>query len=214
MPKALQWFCVVRDTAAIVQQVIFNSELPVTMFVEKMTFTNRDKATTSLPDDYLYWAILLPTQLLGFNEESVSEALQRSSREIALDIASEWHLSLKCLIEFQDPSQGATTRIMSGPLDLPAWQTSDKVVLIGDAVHVMSPGGGVGVATALKDAATISEVLSTKGLSIESIGEYESAMRGYAEASIRRSFRGGEKFFGQPPFAECQEAIFKATRGK
>jgi len=214
LPKTVQWFCVVRDTAPIIQEIIFDSDLPVTMFVEKMSFPGRDKAKTQLPDDYLYWAILLPTQLLGGNEEMIAESMQQSSTQIALNIASEWDPSIKCILELQDPSQGAAIRIISGPPDLPHWETSDKVVLIGDAVHVMSPGGGVGVATALKDCATLSAKLATDGLSIESIRDYESAMREYAEASIRRSFRGGAKFFGQPPFAECEVVKFKASPGE
>ena len=214
MPKMLEWFCVVRDTAPIIQEVIFGGDLPVTMFVEKMSFPSRDKAQTVLPDDYLYWAILLPTQLLGPNEEVIARTMQQPSTQIAMNLASEWHPSLKCILELQDSTQGAAIRIISSPPELPQWEISDKVVLIGDAVHVMSPGGGVGVATALRDCATLSSKLAADGLSIKTIGAYESAMRQYAEASIRRSFRGGNKFFGQPPFENCEEVKFRKSPGE
>ena len=214
MPKMLQWFCVIRDTAPIIQEVILGGDLPVTMFVEKMSFRGRDKAQTVLPDDYLYWAILLPTQLLGPNEEVIEQTMQQPSTQIAMNLASEWDPSLKCILELQDPSQGAALRIISGPPDLPKWETSDKVVLIGEAIHVMSPGGGVGVATALKDCATLSTKLAADGLSMATISAYESDMRQYAEASISRSFRGGNKFFGQPPFDKCVEVKFKKSPGE
>ena len=213
LPKALQWFVVLRDTAPVIQEVIWNSDLPVTMFVEKMHFPGRGKTQTELPEDYVYWAILFPTKLVGMTEEAVHAAMQKPSKELGLMLTSEWDPSLRCLLELQDDSQGAAIRIISSGTDLPLWAPSDKVVLIGDAVHVMSPGGGVGVATALKDAATLTQQLVQGGLSVTSIGSYETTMREYAEASIKRSFRGGEKFFGQPPVAQCKEVFFKASPG-
>ncbi|EHK99286.1 putative Tetracycline resistance protein from transposon/Tn4400 [Glarea lozoyensis 74030] len=214
LPKALQWFVVVRDTAPVIQQVIWGSELPVSMFVEKMSFPNRSLTEMELPEDYLYWSMLLPTKLLGMTEDAVTASINRPSTEIGLDITCEWDPSLKCIIELQDPSQGAAIRIISGPPMLPEWETSDRVALIGDAIHVMAPSGGVGVATALKDASILSDKLAQGGISKSSIGAYESEMRIYAEASIRRSFAGGKLFFGQPPFDQCKEVSFKATSGE
>jgi 2-polyprenyl-6-methoxyphenol hydroxylase-like FAD-dependent oxidoreductase len=206
---------VVRDTAPVIQQVIWNSELPDSMFVEKMSFPGRDRAEIDLREDYLYFSMLLLTKLVGMKDDAITNSLQRLSSEISLELTSEWHPSLRCMIELQDPSQGSAYRMISGPSELPKWETSDKVVLIGHVIHVMAQGGGVGVATALKGASILPDKLVSGGLTKESIGAFEYEMRGYAEACIRRSFAGGKMFFGQSPFELCKEAIFKdSVRGE
>jgi hypothetical protein len=48
---------------------------------------------------------------------------------------------------------------------LPGWQWNNepRVTLIGDAVHVMTPAGGVGANTALRDAALLGRSLADAG---------------------------------------------------
>ena len=77
------------------------------------------------------------------------------------------------------------------------WEPSANVTLMGDAIHVMSPSGGVGAVTALRDAALLSNTIYKLGILASSIGEYEATMRGYAQESIERSYFGGKKMFGQ-----------------
>lgn len=88
-----------------------------------------------------------------------------------------------------------------------AWEPSDKITVIGDAVHAMSPSGGVGAVSALVDGASLAKTIATKGISRESIGEFEKAMREFAAANIRRSYFGGRKLFGQRPFQECSQYV-------
>lgn len=78
---------------------------------------------------------------------------------------------------------------------------------MGDAIHTMSPCGGVGANTALGDAAELAKVLlGNDGLSAASIGAYEDAMRKRAFKSVMRSYAGSKKMFDQRPFEECAVA--------
>ena len=86
---------------------------------------------------------------------------------------------------------------------------------MGDAIHPMSPTGGVGAVTALIDARELVSAIAGKeggeesekgdeGPSQEAIGRYEAKMRANAEISIKRSFAGGKEMFNQPPFEQCE----------
>jgi 2-polyprenyl-6-methoxyphenol hydroxylase-like FAD-dependent oxidoreductase len=79
--------------------------------------------------------------------------------------------------------------------------------VIEDAIHVMSPCGGVGAVTALVDGAKLAHTIAVKGISTESIGEFEKAMREFSGANIRRSYIGGRKLFGQKTFEECSQYV-------
>ncbi|KAL1963596.1 hypothetical protein VTN77DRAFT_8041 [Rasamsonia byssochlamydoides] len=174
------------------------------MFVEKMHFPHKD-VRPDLPDDYVYWSMLVPSRLLGPTEEMLTQALQWPPHELSLMLTSEWDPSIRCLAELQDRSQAAALRIITTVPDLPKWASTSRVTLLEDSIHVMSPAGGVGAATALQDAATLTKILARDGLSTASIREYEDTMREYAKAALTRSFRGGKKLFGQPPYDQRKE---------
>lgn len=214
-PRFQKWMTLCRDVAPLIQQVIWSSELPITMFVEKMHFEHRDQVRADapdlppLPEDYMYWSMLLPKRLLGHTESALAAAMQRSPLDIGLDVTQEWDPSIRCLVELQDPAQGSMLRVMTTSPELPRWTPNARITLLGDSIHVMSPAGGVGAATALKDAAELSRILASKGRSAESIGEYEEGMRGYAAVSLLRSFRGGKLIFGQPDYQNCKELVIE-----
>ena len=152
----------------------------------------------------MYWSMLLSSKLIGPTEDMLREALSQTPRQLGMKITSEWDPSIRCLIEHQDDTHAAIIRIISAAPDLINWTPSAQVTLIRDAIHVMSPRGGVGAATALKDAAVPTKSLIKDGVSVTSVGAYEAEMREYAGASIARSYRGGLKFFGQPTFEKCK----------
>lgn len=214
-PRFQKWMTLCRDVAPLIQQIIWSSELPITMFVEKMHFEHRDQVRSDapdlppLPEDYMYWSMLLLKRLLGHTEPALAAAMQRSPLDVGLDVTQEWDPSIRCLVELQDPAQGSMLRVMTTSPELPRWTPNERITLLGDSIHVMSPAGGVGAATALKDAAELTRILASKGRSSESIGEYEEAMRGYAAVSLLRSFRGGKLIFGQPDYENCKELVIE-----
>ncbi|KAI1392892.1 FAD/NAD(P)-binding domain-containing protein [Hypoxylon trugodes] len=205
-PKLLSGLVVVRDVAPVIQQIIFNSELPISMFVERMHFPHRGLDHLDLPEDYMYWSMLAPSKLVGFTEQAVSSTLNSlTPKELALRLAEEWDDSARCLIEMQDETYATSLRVISSTPDLSDWEPSQYVTLIGDAVHVMSPSGGVGAAMALKDAVALTKALEgPDGGSLDSIKEYESTMRAGAKVAIERSSRGGRVLYGQPPLEDCR----------
>ena len=72
------------------------------------------------------------------------------------------------------------------------WAPSN-VTLLGDAIHTMTPGRGVGANTALRDAALLTRHLQAvqegrSGL-VAAIGAYEAEMRRYSAEAVERSRR-------------------------
>jgi 2-polyprenyl-6-methoxyphenol hydroxylase-like FAD-dependent oxidoreductase len=66
-----------------------------------------------------------------------------------------------------------------------------NVTLIGDAIHTMTPGRGVGANTALRDAvllcARIIDVAEGRSGLIEAVGSYEAKMISYGFDAVLRS---------------------------
>jgi 2-polyprenyl-6-methoxyphenol hydroxylase-like FAD-dependent oxidoreductase len=71
-----------------------------------------------------------------------------------------------------------------------AWQPTN-VTLIGDAIHTMTPGRGVGANTALRDAKLLCRNLTAvrdgKMPVLEAIGDYEEKMRDYGFDAVIES---------------------------
>jgi 2-polyprenyl-6-methoxyphenol hydroxylase-like FAD-dependent oxidoreductase len=70
------------------------------------------------------------------------------------------------------------------------WPTS-TVTLIGDAIHTMTPGRGVGANTALRDARLLTRDLTAardRGVSLQAaIGDYETKMVKYGFEAVLKS---------------------------
>lgn len=224
--KGLRWMTVVSDSAPMLQSCIIG-ETPVTLLLEPIRFSeeSRHAHKQQLPADYVYWALIGPKKRfpLGENRENgvngvhtspKSALLQRKgtsednsqASSLALRITTEWHPSLRSVLELQDTSQATLIRVASQVAEVPAWEPSAWVTLLGDAIHPMSPCGGVGANTAICDAASLAKVLVASNGSPEanSVGVFESDMRRRAHISIVRSEIGSKKMFGLKSLAECQ----------
>lgn len=71
---------------------------------------------------------------------------------------SGWHPDLRRLLAESDPAARGAQRFVASPL--PAPRPSSRVTLLGDAVHVMPPTGGLGGNSALRDAHRLTLALS------------------------------------------------------
>ncbi|KAG8160653.1 hypothetical protein KVR01_008917 [Diaporthe batatas] len=224
--KGLRWMTVVSDSAPMLQSCIIG-ETPVTLLLEPIRFSqsSRQAHGQRLPEDYVYWALIGPEKrfplggqgqngLGGVHASPKSTLIQRQgatghscqASSLALQVTTEWHPSLRSVLELQDTSQATLIRVASQVAEVPVWEPSAWVTLLGDAIHPMSPCGGVGANTAICDAASLAKVLvAWNGSPVEnSVGAFESDMRRRAHVSIVRSEIGSKKMFGLKSLAECQ----------
>ncbi len=71
------------------------------------------------------------------------------------------------------------------------------MTLLGDAVHSMTPAGGNGANTALRDSALLGRLVSEAGGFKDGLtAEYEKEMRVYASEAVRLSYGTGTQAFG------------------
>ncbi|PSR83009.1 hypothetical protein BD289DRAFT_483525 [Coniella lustricola] len=195
--KHRRWMTVVRDQTPIIQSIITRADSPVTMVCEPCHFSNRERFS-QIPEDYVHFGIMFPRSFFGphLSDEEVDQKLRSDPRGISLDITSEWDPSVRSLIELQESDLTYGMRILSAPEVIPAWQESHLVTALGDAVHLMSPAGGVGAVSALNDAVLLTRIIATEGISAESIRKFEDGMRAFAAACIGRSKLAGSKMLG------------------
>jgi hypothetical protein len=100
-----------------------------------------------------------------------------------------WHPNLRRLFELTDPSTCFPVNIKTSvPVD--PWPATN-VTLIGDAIHTMTPGRGVGANTALRDAvllcARIMDVAADRFGLTEAVAQYEAKMIKYGFDAVLKS---------------------------
>lgn len=108
---------------------------------------------------------------------------------LTLEMTPTWHPHLRTLFSLADPSTCFPVNIRTS-VPIPAWPTSN-VTLLGDAIHTMTPGRGVGANTALRDAALLCRSLTAardgRTTVIEAIAGYEEKMRAYGFDAVLKS---------------------------
>ncbi len=197
---ALRWITTFRDETLLLSHIMTDQNDVATLFVDPMRFPNRGASTsdpvttngttngtthieakkprTPLPDDYVYWALLVrQRRILSWKGALVGE----KAKELSLGITAEWNPSVRSLLELQDASRTAAVHVYSTDPALPLWESSACVTVLGDVVHAMPPSGAVGAVAALHDASTLARRLVEDGMGVESIGAHEE-MREYAGA--------------------------------
>lgn len=189
--KALKGMIVIHDRT---------QEKPLNVLLETMRF---DKTLGdigfALPQDYIYWVLIASTSRLP-SLQTLHNLTPLEAAQLSKDLTSHWDPSLHPLFSFQNVDQTALMRVLSVKPDLPFWEPSNRVTLIGDAVHVMSPSSGSGATTALRDAAGLVEAFREGGVGRESVGRYEEGMRAYVRDVVTMSQVAGAKLFGMPAF--------------
>ena len=150
---------------------------------------------------YVMWAlgghrqVLLPGepgQVLG------GEAL----KYIAQEAASGWHKDLQDLIASTDPATVSCLPIRTS-VPIGPW-TTQRITLLGDAIHSMTPYRGIGANVALRDAAALSQALGAANRGekdlLTSIHAYEAEMIRYGFRAVRESQKAMEQALDDRPF--------------
>jgi 2-polyprenyl-6-methoxyphenol hydroxylase-like FAD-dependent oxidoreductase len=105
------------------------------------------------------------------------------------ELTHSWHPDLRTLIALADPLSFFPITIRTS-VPLPQWQTTN-ITLIGDAIHTMTPGRGVGANTALRDARLLCHNLTAardgKLPLLTAIRDYETQMIGYGFDAVKKS---------------------------
>ena len=179
--------------------------VPITLLVEPMRFDNAALAAqegVQLPADYIYWA--LGSRIDRFDTSSLGERPRSEDCvKFVQQKVKDWHPSFQALFQHQDISQITSIRVISMAPSMPHWEAS-RVTLIGDAAHCMSPTSGVGASMALRDAGLLGKILAEKGVSVESVADYEREMREWPEKAVHKSAMVGRFIFGMKDFSELK----------
>jgi len=109
--------------------------------------------------------------------------------DLVLQLTPDWHPNLRSLVELSDPSATFPISIRTS-VPVAPWPTG-PVTLLGDAIHTMTPGRGVGANTALLDAMLLCQQLAAVRAGeldqTAAIAAYEAAMRSYGFEAVRAS---------------------------
>lgn len=143
--------------------------------------------------DYLYWALIGPRKRLGLETYDHTRDLP-----VLLRTAMRgWHPELRQIIGRSKAEAVAALPVRSGRPD--ALWPFGAITLLGDAIHAMSPAGGLGANTALEDARMLSQILAKAGKETKTICtallDYEADMRERAIRAIDASERGAAMLF-------------------
>ncbi|CAO2651713.1 Nn.00g042830.m01.CDS01 [Neocucurbitaria sp. VM-36] len=122
---------------------------------------------------------------------------------IAKSLTSHWHERVKPLFDNMVESEAAFWKITcSSPKGVPEWPNDPRVTLVGDAVHAMTPAGGNGANTAMRDSALLGRLIAEAwergdGDSWAGVTKaYEDKMRIYASAAVKESYGQARGQFG------------------
>lgn len=184
-------------------------ERPVLLFLEPVRWkTNVEEVSggkLSNTADYIYWVLGARKEIFGVEEDD--DLLKMTSQDSvahSISLTKSWDPKIRALFELQSQEQASVLRLSATGPNMKSWEPSSVVTFLGDAIHPMPPTGGAGANTALRDAANLLKAIK-KGISKESIGEYESELRVYAGEAIEGSFQGGKSLFNLPAYDDCKK---------
>lgn len=148
-------------------------------------------------DDYLYWAFIGPRERLCPAQTEGSRVNAETLNTTLARLTNGWHPALQKIMNQNDPSVLSILPVRSGRPDI-EWAPG-PITLLGDAVHAMSPAGGIGANMALKDAhefaSTLTEVNTMRRTLVDVMTQYERSMRKRALDAIEVSGRGSARLF-------------------
>ena len=122
----------------------------------------------------------------------------KEAAAIAKSLTKDWHPRFKPLFDEMNEAESAFWKITcSTPSGVPEWPNEPRVTVIGDAVHSMTPAGGIGANTAVQDSALLGRLLrEADGCRPGITAAYEKEMRVYASAAVHQSLSMATRDFG------------------
>lgn len=171
--------------------VIFGPDYAIVVDPMRFRFPTQAGALTPVAD-YLYWAVIGGRDALGPDSRDGAALLRRM--DAMLEPGAD---GLSAMFSQADAASVSMLPVRSAP-ELAPWPAS-RVTLLGDAIHAMSPAGGVGANTALDDAARLARHLARAARDGDlpaALAAYETDMRARANAAVAASSQGARKLAG------------------
>jgi 2-polyprenyl-6-methoxyphenol hydroxylase-like FAD-dependent oxidoreductase len=162
--------------------------------------------------DYIMWGVWGARKNLPEDPASLPPA---DLARIAAEMTKDWHPNLRQLIALSDPNSIFRVNIRTS-VPVSPWETSN-VTLLGDAIHTMTPGRGVGANTALRDAALLSKRLTEvrDGIKplLQALHEYEVDMLQYSAEAVLESRKqmDANSLIHRPVLGRIQLAIMRSA---
>jgi 2-polyprenyl-6-methoxyphenol hydroxylase-like FAD-dependent oxidoreductase len=138
---------------------------------------------------YLMWALSARQEKLGLGhaEQTDSAALLAA----AAHSMGGWSRAFRDLVGLTDPTTISYLPIRTS-VPIAPWRT-ERITLLGDAIHSMTPYRGIGANVAVKDAARLKRALVAAHCGerdlVDAIHEYEADMLDYGFRAVRNSLR-------------------------
>lgn len=112
---------------------------------------------------------------------------------LAAGMTRRWHPRLRALVSGADPAETFALAVRTS-VPVAPW-TADRVTVLGDAIHAMSPAGGSGANTALRDAELLARELAAQPDDpVTAIARYEQEMLDYGFAAVREAERANARY--------------------
>lgn len=133
-----------------------------------------------------------------------------SARAALLAKFAHFHTPIPALIEATDDRSILRTDIYDGP-SVDAW-SDGRVVLLGDAIHPMTPNLGQGGAQAIEDAIVLARALNREDDVVRAIADYQKRRLVRAWSVVADSRRVGELGrWENPVMVAVRDAAFRWT---
>ena len=141
------------------------------------------------PDIEFGWTMGGPPGAINAPNDDYS-IVGKTAADIAKSLTKGWHERFKPMFDNMNEREAAFWKITcSRPSGVPEWPSEPRVTLIGDAVHSMTPAGGIGANTAIQDSALLGRLLRDAGGYKEGVtAAYEKSMRVYGSDAVRKSY--------------------------
>jgi 2-polyprenyl-6-methoxyphenol hydroxylase-like FAD-dependent oxidoreductase len=150
-------------------------------------------------EDYLYWAFIGPRARFGIDQAAVVGIERDAIRQAIERVTRDWAPALRALFELAG-EEGRSSTVVRSAVAMDAWETNG-VVLLGDAIHAMSPAGGLGANTALADASELARLLVDVSAGersiLDAVRAYEVDMRRRAQSALQISEEGARRLFSR-----------------
>src|SRR3954447_13454219 len=161
-------------------------------------------------DDYVLCSLIVDHRSLPGN---VTDLDGPTLQELAIDMVRDWDPRLRRMVAGCDPATIVGMRFrQSTPVD--PWP-STTVTVLGDAIHNMTPVGGLGANSALRDAAALAEQLLAVrdgAALVPAIATYETRMRDWGYAAVRESGENAQRAIAANPVARRAGRAYFRTR--